>query len=90
MDYQRNMGVWQVNKKCCPCGDKGCNKKDTGPGLEIKSKPFLSNDEYNIIHKRNKFELWVDQYTHTLEFTRTAVQILVFILQIIILWKVFN
>ena len=39
---------------------------------------------------RNKFELWVDKYNHTLEFTRTIVQILVFILQIIILWKIFN
>jgi hypothetical protein len=43
-----------------------------------------------MIKDRNRFELWVDKYNHTLEFIRTAVQILVFILQIIILWKVFN
>ena len=39
---------------------------------------------------RNRFELWVDKYNHTLEFIRTLVQMLVFVLQLIILWKVFN
>jgi len=39
---------------------------------------------------RNKFELWLNKYNHTLEFIRTLVQMLVFVLQLIILWKVFN
>ena len=40
--------------------------------------------------KRNKFERWVDKYNHTLEFIRTLVQMLVFILQIVVLWKLFS
>jgi len=45
------------------------------------------DNEYNLLHKRNKFELWVDKYNHTLEFIRTAIQVLVFVLQLIILWR---
>ena len=45
--------------------------------------------EYNLLHKRNRFELWLDRYNHTLEFIRTAVQILVFILQLIIIGRLF-
>jgi hypothetical protein len=48
------------------------------------------DEENNLLHQRNKFELWVDKYNHTLEFTRTIVQILVFVLQIIVLWKLFS
>ena len=48
-----------------------------------------THKEHNLLHKRNKFELWVDQYNHTLEFTRTVVQVLVFILQLIIIWRLF-
>ena len=48
-----------------------------------------SSKEHELLHKRNKFELWVDRYNHTLEFTRTVVQILVFILQLIIIWRIF-
>ena len=58
--------------------------------MEIKTPYPKNDDNWKLLHNRNKFELWVDKYNHTLEFTRTAVQILVFILQIIILWKVFN
>ena len=47
------------------------------------------DDEYNLLHKRNKFELWVDKYNHTLEFTRTVVQVLVFILQLVIIGRLF-
>ena len=43
--------------------------------------------DFNLLHKRNKFELWIDKYNHTLEFIRTFVQILVFILQLIILYR---
>ena len=42
-----------------------------------------------MLHERTKFELWADQYNHTLEFTRTVVQVLVFILQLIIIWRLF-
>ena len=45
------------------------------------------DNEYNLLHKRNKFELWVDKYNHTLEFISTAFQVLVFVLQLIILWR---
>ena len=76
-----------MNKKCCPCGDSECDKKESSQGLFIQGKPLLSNKEYNILHRRNRFELWVDQYNHTLEFTRTLIQLLVFILQIIILYR---
>ena len=48
------------------------------------------DEENNLLHQRNKFELWVDKYNHTLEFIRTIVQILVFVLQIIVLWKLFS
>jgi len=39
---------------------------------------------------RNKFELWVDKYNHTLEFIRTLVQILVLVAQVVVLWKLFS
>ena len=44
--------------------------------------------KWNILHRRNDFELWVDQYNHTLEFVRTLFQVLVFLLQLIILWRI--
>lgn len=37
--------------------------------------------------KRNKFELWLDRYNHTMELVRTAVAFIVLILQLIILYK---
>ena len=52
-------------------------------------KKHQESKEYELLHNRNKFELWVDRYNHTLEFTRTVVQILVFILQLIIIWRIF-
>ena len=73
----------------------GCNRKDKTCGCQPGSvhNPTVYNkthsDEWNLLHKRNKFELWVDKYNHTLEFIRTVVQVLVFILQIIILWRLF-
>jgi hypothetical protein len=76
--------------KGCPCGDTECNKKEEGQGLEVKGKPFLSNKEYNILHKRTHFEKWFDQYNHTMEFTRTVIQSLGLILQLVILWKLFS
>ena len=39
---------------------------------------------------RNKFELWVDKYNHTLELIRTIVQILVLVAQVVVLWKLFS
>ena len=79
-----------MKKNNCPCGDTECNKKEEGQGLEVKGKPFLSNKEYNILHKRTHFEKWFDQYNHTMEFTRTVIQSLALILQLVILWKLFS
>ena len=79
-----------MKKNNCPCGDSECNKKEEGQGLEVKGKPFLSNKEYNILHKRTHFEKWFDQYNHTMEFTRTVIQSLALILQLVILWKLFS
>jgi len=39
---------------------------------------------------RNKFELWLDKYNHTLELIRTVVQILVLVAQAVVLWKLFS
>ena len=82
----------QKEKDSCPCGDSECNKtdSDSGQGLFIQGKPFLSNKEYNILHKRTHLEMWLDQYNHIMEFTRTAIQSLGLILQLIILWKLFS
>jgi len=79
-----------VKKNNCPCGDSECNKKESGQGLEVKGKPFLSNEEWKLIHKRTHFEKWFDQYNHTMEFTRTVIQLLALILQVVILWKLFS
>ena len=78
------------NNKGCPCGDNECDKKESGQGREVKGKPLLSNKEYNILHKRTYFEKWLDQYNHIMEFTRTIIQSLGLILQLIILWKLFS
>ena len=59
-------------------------------GLSYKNLEKKNKELESILHERNKFELWVDKYNHTLEFTRTVVQILVFITQIIVLWKLLN
>jgi len=37
--------------------------------------------------KRNKLELFLDRYNHIMEFTRTAIQLIVLILQLIILYR---
>jgi len=47
----------------------------------------VSKKNHNLLHKRNKFELWLDQYNHIMEFSRTIIQMLVFILQLIILFR---
>ena len=79
-----------VKNNNCPCGDKECDKKESRQGLEVKGKPFLSNKEYNIIHKRTYIEKWLDQYNHIMEFSRTIIQLLALILQVVILWKLFS
>ena len=84
------MGKLSKKSKGCPCGDIECDKKESGQGLLVEGKPFLSNEEYNILHKRTYFEKWLDQYNHTMEFTRTVIQSLALILQLIILWKLFS
>ena len=79
-----------MKKNNCPCGDSECDKKESGQGLEVKGKPFLSNKEWKLIHKRTHFEKWSDQYNHTMEFSRTLIQLLALILQLMILWKLFS
>jgi len=79
-----------VKNKQCPCGNKECDKELTSPGLEIKDTLFLSNKEHSLIHKRNYTEMWFDQYNHTMEFTRTLIQSIALILQLVILWKLFS
>ena len=56
----------------------------------VEGKPFLSNREWKLIHKRTHIEKWFDQYNHTMEFTRTVIQLLALILQVVILWKLFS
>jgi len=81
-----------VEKNNCPCGDSECEKtdSDSGQGLLVEGKPFLSNKEYNILHKRTHLEKWLDQYNHIMEFSRTVIQLLALILQLVILWKLFS
>jgi hypothetical protein len=79
-----------VKKNNCPCGDSECDKKESGQGLLVEGKPFLSNEEWKLIHKRTHLEKWLDQYNHTMEFTRTVIQSLALILQVVILWKLFS
>jgi len=57
--------------------------------MEVKTPYPKKDDNYNLIHKRNTFELWVDKYNHTLEFVRTLFQALIFILQLFILYRMF-
>ena len=52
-------------------------------------KKHQKSESHDLLHKRNKFELWVDKYNHTLEFVRTVTQIFVFILQLIIIGRLF-
>jgi ABC-type lipoprotein release transport system permease subunit len=53
---------------------------------EIRHKKSQENE---LLHKRNKFELWADKYNHTFEVMRTVIQLLVFMLQLIIIWRIF-
>ena len=41
-------------------------------------------------HKRNKIEDWLNRHNHTMEFIRTAVAIIVLLLQVIILIRIFG
>ena len=76
--------------KGCACGNQDCCKQDTVQGLEVRETPFLSNKEHSLIHKRSYMEMWFDQYNHSMEFTRTVIQSITLILQVIILWKLFS
>ena len=38
---------------------------------------------------RNKFELWLDKYNHTMELIRTICPMVLIVLQIVILIKLF-
>jgi hypothetical protein len=68
------------NKKCC----------NSDKPLEIKTPYPSKNDDWYLIHKRIHFEKWLDQYNHIMEFSRTLIQLGGFILQLIILWKLFS
>ena len=37
--------------------------------------------------RRNKLEIFLDRYNHIMEFTRTFIQLLVLVLQLIILYR---
>jgi len=50
----------------------------------------MKNKDFDLLHKRNKFELWLDKYNHTLEFIRTLIQMLVLVAQTVVLWKLFS
>ena len=67
---------WKHDKSKCSCS----NKKETKQvnGLEVLT-PYPK--------KRNGFERRLDRYNHIMEFVRTFIQIMVFILQLIILHK---
>ena len=58
--------------------DKDCCNEN---GLEVLT-PYPK--------KRNWFERFLDRYNHIMEFTRTFIQIMVFILQLIILYRLSN
>ena len=40
--------------------------------------------------KRNKLERWVDKYNHTLELVRTITGLTLLVLQLLVLYKLFN
>ena len=40
--------------------------------------------------KRNKLERWVDKYNHTLELIRTITGLTLLVLQLLVLYKLFN
>ena len=59
--------------------------------LEFK----LSNNNiilliYYMGNNRNKIERWLDRHNHTMELIRTLAAITVLILQIVILFSIFN
>ncbi len=71
--------------------NKCCNKRivhDDGR-VEIKT-PYPDIKEHDLLHNRLYFEKWLDQYNHIMEFSRTFIQLLGFIMQLIILWKLFK
>ncbi len=57
--------------------------------MEIKTPYPKKAKEWETLHRRNKLELWIDQYNHTLELIRTITQLLVFVAQLVVLWKLF-
>ena len=77
----------KIKKDSCPCGDNKCNKKESSQGLKIEDKPFLSNDEWKLTHKRSYMEMWLDQYNHIMEFSRTILAVITVGLQLIILYR---
>ena len=40
--------------------------------------------------KRNKLERWIDKYNHTLELVRTITGLTLLVLQLLVLYKLFN
>ena len=70
---------WKHDKFKCSCS----NKKETKQvnGLEVLT-PYPKN--------RNGFERKLNRYNHIMEFVRTFIQLLVLVLQLIILYRLFN
>jgi len=77
----------KIKKDSCPCGNNSCNKKEPAQGFEVKGKPLLSNDEWKLTHKRSYVEMWLDQYNHIMEFSRTILAVITVGLQLIILYR---
>ena len=83
------------NKKVnCPCANGLCDMKDCRCQKEKDSCPCGDSEcnktDSDSGHKRTHIEKWLDQYNHTMEFTRTVIQSLALILQLVILWKLFS
>ena len=79
--------MWELDQMKKNC----CNKRivhDDGR-VEIKT-PYPDIKEHDLLHRRLYIEKWLDQYNHIMEFSRTAIQSSGFIMQLIILWKLFQ
>ena len=63
--------------------------------MKIRKKSCCDNKPLEMLtevltpypKKRNVFERFLDRYNHIMEFTRTFIQIMVFVLQLIILYR---
>ncbi len=59
--------------------------KTWNKNTQVKKKKY-----YPPKKKRNALERWVDKYNHTLELVRTITGITLLVLQLLVLYKLFN